>query len=197
MGLRTNLKYKRQVLEIKPARKRSICCLLLTLIEMADDRQHTVKESKGFRNRLKKVLGLGSQSTSVHSFSPPVTVPPPASLPPSTASSPQIVEPSVDPVPPATLAPAVTSDLDEAAKLRAKYTRFRILVIGRANAGKTTLLKRVCNTTEEPSIYEGGKNLVSYPLILMSHSHYLFINSSTRPPRCPISDFCTFLRVDD
>ncbi|PPQ89370.1 hypothetical protein CVT25_002162, partial [Psilocybe cyanescens] len=30
----------------------------------------------------------------------------------------------------------------EAAKLRARYTHFRILVIGRANAGKTTLLKR-------------------------------------------------------
>ena len=26
--------------------------------------------------------------------------------------------------------------------LRAKYTRFRILVIGRANSGKTTLLQR-------------------------------------------------------
>ena len=38
----------------------------------------------------------------------------------------------------------------EAASLRAKYTHFRILVIGRANAGKTTLLKRVCNTKEDP-----------------------------------------------
>ena len=47
-------------------------------------------------------------------------------------------------------------------ELRAKYTRFRILVIGRANAGKTTLLKRVCNTTEDPCIYdENNKNLVS------------------------------------
>ena len=46
--------------------------------------------------------------------------------------------------------------------LRAKYTRFRILVIGRANAGKTTLLQRVCNTTEDPCIYdESNKNLVS------------------------------------
>ena len=46
--------------------------------------------------------------------------------------------------------------------LREKYTRFRILVIGRANAGKTTLLQRVCNTTEDPSIYdENNKNLVS------------------------------------
>ena len=47
-------------------------------------------------------------------------------------------------------------------KLRAKYTRFRILVIGRANAGKTTLLQRVCNTTEDPCIYDDdNKNLVS------------------------------------
>ena len=46
--------------------------------------------------------------------------------------------------------------------LREKYTRFRILVIGRANAGKTTLLQRVCNTTEDPCIYdENNMNLVS------------------------------------
>ena len=52
-------------------------------------------------------------------------------------------------------------------KLREKYRHFRILVIGRANAGKTTLLKRVCNTTEEPCIYdEDGKNLVRFPLNL-------------------------------
>jgi GTPase SAR1 family protein len=52
------------------------------------------------------------------------------------------------------------SDLDPYV-LRAKYTRFRILVIGRANAGKTTLLQRVCNTTEDPCIYdENDDNLV-------------------------------------
>ena len=44
--------------------------------------------------------------------------------------------------------------------LRAKYTHFRILVIGRANAGKTTLLKRVCNTSEDPCIYNDNKDLV-------------------------------------
>ena len=31
--------------------------------------------------------------------------------------------------------------------------RFRVLVIGRSNAGKTTLLQRVCNTTELPEIF--------------------------------------------
>ena len=54
-----------------------------------------------------------------------------------------IVTPQVD------LAPTTTNP-EEVAKLRAKYTHFRILVIGRANAGKTTLLKRVCNTKEDP-----------------------------------------------
>ncbi|KAF8816785.1 hypothetical protein BYT27DRAFT_7181244 [Phlegmacium glaucopus] len=38
-------------------------------------------------------------------------------------------------------------------KLPAKFTRFRILVIGRANAGKTTILRRLCNTTGEPTIF--------------------------------------------
>jgi len=37
--------------------------------------------------------------------------------------------------------------------------RFRVLVIGRSNAGKTTLLQRVCNTTELPEVFnaEGEK----------------------------------------
>ena len=45
---------------------------------------------------------------------------------------------------------------------RQKYSHFSILVIGRANAGKTTLLKRVCNTTEDPRIYNKGMNLVRF-----------------------------------
>jgi AAA+ ATPase superfamily predicted ATPase len=45
---------------------------------------------------------------------------------------------------------------------RAKYTHFRVLIIGRANAGKTTILQRVCNTTEDPRIYNEGKNLVRF-----------------------------------
>jgi len=55
------------------------------------------------------------------------------------------------------------SDLGESVyDLQMKYSRFRILVIGRANAGKTTLLQRVCNTTEDPCIYdENDENLAS------------------------------------
>ena len=65
--------------------------------------------------------------------------------------------PPIDPGPPINPAQTITITPEEAAKLRARYTRFRILVIGRANAGKTTLLKRVCKTDEDP-VY----NSVSY-----------------------------------
>jgi|SRR5580693_2063058 hypothetical protein len=34
--------------------------------------------------------------------------------------------------------------------------RFRVLIIGRANAGKTTILQKVCDTTEGPEIYRLG-----------------------------------------
>ena len=37
--------------------------------------------------------------------------------------------------------------------------RFRVLVIGRANAGKTSILQRVCETTESPIIYRGGEEV--------------------------------------
>ncbi|KAG9311071.1 GTP-binding protein [Chiua virens] len=44
--------------------------------------------------------------------------------------------------------------------IRQKFERFRILVIGRANAGKTTLLKQICNSKENPEIYDGeGKKV--------------------------------------
>ena len=115
------------------------------------------------------------------------------STPQSRSNSPS----TVIALPPAAPTSAATTDPEEAAKLRAKYSRFRILVIGRANAGKTTLLKRVCNTTEEPSIYDKNKNLVSYRLIVISHSHRFFVNSLNQPQRCRLSDFSTYLRSDN
>jgi GTP-binding protein EngB required for normal cell division len=63
--------------------------------------------------------------------------------------------------------PNLTSNTDmsniSALQLREKYHHFRILVIGRANAGKTTLLKRVCNTSEEPCIYDEENNNLLEP----------------------------------
>ncbi|KAG1842103.1 hypothetical protein C8R48DRAFT_665541 [Suillus tomentosus] len=38
-------------------------------------------------------------------------------------------------------------------EIKQRIGRFRILVIGRANAGKTTILQRVCNTRDQPEIY--------------------------------------------
>jgi len=37
--------------------------------------------------------------------------------------------------------------------LRGLDVKFRVLIIGRANAGKTSILQRVCDTTESPEIY--------------------------------------------
>lgn len=40
-------------------------------------------------------------------------------------------------------------------ELLAQFKRFRILVIGRANSGKTTILRAVCGTAdEEPEVYD-------------------------------------------
>jgi hypothetical protein len=46
--------------------------------------------------------------------------------------------------------------------------RFRVLIIGRANAGKTSILQRVCETTESPIIYRQngvGKERVRAPTL--------------------------------
>ena len=141
---------------------------------MTDQRPpQTAKPSKGLLNRLKKVFGRGSQSTPPsHSNSPPAIV----ASPPVVIASPPTVA-----APPADLAPTVstiTTNPEEAAKLRAKYTHFRILIIGRANAGKTTLLKRVCNTKEDP-VY----SKVRYQLHLMPHSYHPFTDRLTQPRR--------------
>ncbi|KAH9000680.1 hypothetical protein EDB86DRAFT_2827966 [Lactarius hatsudake] len=67
--------------------------------------------------------------------------------------------------------------------------RFRVLIIGRANAGKTTILKRVCETTESPVVYRGGKEFKLDPsmhrgehtiddeLVFSKHRGYIFHDS--------------------
>ncbi|KAI9455615.1 hypothetical protein HD554DRAFT_2178398 [Boletus coccyginus] len=44
--------------------------------------------------------------------------------------------------------------------LQEKFGRFRILIVGRANAGKTTILQGICNSTENPEICDGDGNKV-------------------------------------
>src|SRR6266404_6418200 len=41
---------------------------------------------------------------------------------------------------------------------RTPEIQFRVLIIGRANAGKTTILQRVCDTTESPTIYHNNSS---------------------------------------
>lgn len=54
------------------------------------------------------------------------------------------------------------------AKIRGHFNRigrFRILVVGRSNAGKTTLLQRVCNTTDLPEIFNSEGEKVKCPIL--------------------------------
>ncbi|OAX37551.1 hypothetical protein K503DRAFT_771375 [Rhizopogon vinicolor AM-OR11-026] len=52
--------------------------------------------------------------------------------------------------------------------IRKKFGRFRILVVGRANAGKTTLLQRVCNTTDKPEIFDRKGNKIDATVVQSS-----------------------------
>jgi hypothetical protein len=58
------------------------------------------------------------------------------------------------------------------------YAKFRVLIIGRANAGKTSILQRVCDTTESPEIYRRGKS--GNDVLVRSRSHQRFSISSSR-----------------
>ena len=49
--------------------------------------------------------------------------------------------------------------------------QFRVLVIGRANAGKTSILQRVCETTESPIVYRGGKEVRGPTFVLLVGSY--------------------------
>ena len=40
-------------------------------------------------------------------------------------------------------------------QLKLPEIKFRVLIIGRANAGKTSILQRVCDTTDSPLVYRG------------------------------------------
>ncbi|KAN0092724.1 hypothetical protein V8E55_003508 [Tylopilus felleus] len=71
---------------------------------------------------------------------------------------------------------------DRAPAVREKFRRFRILVIGRANAGKTTLLQRVCRTTESPIVRDQGGNErgehdIEHEISFKSNDRFVFHDS--------------------
>ncbi|KAI6103815.1 GTP-binding protein [Pisolithus croceorrhizus] len=63
--------------------------------------------------------------------------------------------------------------------------RFRVLVMGRSNAGKTTTLQRVCNSTDKPEIFDqNGKKSVQrgyhdirHQLVFRSNPGFVFHDS--------------------
>ncbi|KAF7343560.1 GTP-binding protein [Mycena sanguinolenta] len=83
--------------------------------------------------------------------------------------------------------------MDKAIDVRSKISHFRILIIGRANAGKTTILKKVCNSVEDPEIYntrgrridpeivkesaERGEHNIDNQLIFKSNPQFIFHDS--------------------
>ncbi|KAF8263080.1 hypothetical protein EI94DRAFT_1466012, partial [Lactarius quietus] len=58
---------------------------------------------------------------------------------------------------------------------------FQVLIVGRANAGKTTILQQVCETMESPIIYRGGKERsrheIDDELVFSNHRGYVFHDS--------------------
>ncbi len=52
-----------------------------------------------------------------------------------------------------------TSNNEFQRQQRIPKIQFRVLIIGRANAGKTSILQRVCETTDSPIIYRGRKKV--------------------------------------
>ncbi|KAH9051807.1 hypothetical protein EDB87DRAFT_1836182 [Lactarius vividus] len=80
-------------------------------------------------------------------------------------------------------------DTQQNHRTRVPTIRFRVLIIGRANAGKTTILQRVCDTTGSPIVYRGGKEVTLDPsmnrgehtiddeLVFSNHRGYIFHDS--------------------
>ncbi|KAL4064056.1 hypothetical protein V8B97DRAFT_1876300 [Scleroderma yunnanense] len=78
-------------------------------------------------------------------------------------------------------------------RVRKTFQKFRILIVGRSNAGKTTILQRVCTTMDRPEIYnaqgeridlnlvEGstdrGEHNIENELIFRSNPNFIFHDS--------------------
>jgi septin family protein len=66
-----------------------------------------------------------------------------------------------------------------AQELREKARRFRILIIGRANSGKTTILQKICKTDENPEIFNNKGEKVC--CICLYYVVYLDVVISDQP----------------
>ncbi|KAG2058359.1 hypothetical protein BDR06DRAFT_980548 [Suillus hirtellus] len=66
--------------------------------------------------------------------------------------------------------------------IRKRIGRFRVLIMGRANAGKTTILQKVCNTTDRPEIYDAkghkrGNHDITNEMVFRSNPVFIFHDS--------------------
>ncbi|KAI6151491.1 hypothetical protein BKA82DRAFT_4099770 [Pisolithus tinctorius] len=80
------------------------------------------------------------------------------------------------------ISPMISLDPAQAREHIDRIDRFRILVMGRANAGKTTILQRVCNTTDQPEIFNGegekrGEHNIEDELVFKSNQRFVFHDS--------------------
>lgn len=64
-------------------------------------------------------------------------------------------------------------------EIRGTFDRFRILIIGRRNSGKTTVLQRVCDTTEKPEIINKKGKQVGIDHVRASHSSHCLVLDDT------------------
>ena len=81
-------------------------------------------------------------------------------------------------------------------RLRVPKIPFRVLIIGRANAGKTSILQRVCETTDSPIIYrqgEEGREEVCGPSIFCGSD--LTVNQVKLDPSVNVSNYISLLRL--
>ena len=76
------------------------------------------------------------------------------------------------------VADKVRLDPAEVKKHFDRIGHFRVLVLGRSNAGKTTLLQRVCNTTELPEVFNAEGEKVKYLILLAYHTMFLRVTDA-------------------
>jgi GTPase SAR1 family protein len=72
---------------------------------------------------------------------------------------------------------------------------FRVLIVGRANAGKTTILQRVCETTESPTVYRGNVEVRGPGFCLWVWSHNLTADQVKLDPSIDVSYNSSSLRL--
>src|SRR5271170_2360691 len=68
--------------------------------------------------------------------------------------------------------PQALASSSDSVDIRKKFPRFRILILGRANAGKTTVLKKMCETNENPIIRDQSGRKVCCDAGCVSHPSF-------------------------